>query len=293
MKLQEIRVTKYKCINDSNEFKVEEQSTCLVGKNESGKTTLLQALSKLNSYDSNSSQYSDLECPRSLMTEFEDLADNHPLYTKWKLEESDVAKLVAVLGPSAQTLKQAVIRKNFRNTVSVETEDIDESQVVRFLLQESNLQQPEVAVLQSAQNIADLFRIVATRPDPVKAVFLKWNPIFTNKTLGQVVSDIIKQQLPKFAYFSEYLRMPGQLSLVALRQHIQNPAQQTGGEKVFLALLDMIGSKLDDLERNNQFERLQARLEAASNRLTREIFTYWTQNKHLKAMPYRNWIGRG
>jgi predicted ATP-dependent endonuclease of OLD family len=47
MKLISARVTNYKCIDDSEEFTLD-QSTCLVGKNESGKTTILQALYKLN-----------------------------------------------------------------------------------------------------------------------------------------------------------------------------------------------------------------------------------------------------
>jgi predicted ATP-dependent endonuclease of OLD family len=282
MKLQEIRVTKFRCINDSNEFTLEDKSTCLVGKNESGKTALLQAISKLNSYDKGTSDYSDLDCPRSLLTDFESLADGNPLYTKWELADSDVAKLVAVLGPSAQTIKHVIVRKNYRNKISVEIQGLDEGDVVNFLTQNANLPPDEVTALKSAQDLADLFRIVASRPPTVTTAFAKWQPVFVGKTLEQVVSNIVIELLPKFAYFSEYLRMPGQLSLIQLRQHIQNPVQQTGGDKVFLALLEMIGSKIDDLEKNNQFEKLQARLEAASNKLTKEIFSYWTQNRHLK-----------
>ena len=285
MKLQKIHLTKFKCVNDSNEFDVEDKSTCLVGKNESGKTTLLQSLSKLDSYDTSFTQFSDLEFPRTLMTEFEKYADKHPLYTKWELAATDTAALVKILGPAAESAKQVVICKNYRNQVSIKFEqNFDEAQVIKFILQESKLQPDELAPLQSAVNLTDLFRIVATRPDAIKAVFANRQAMFSNKTIVQVAADTIMSLLPKFAYFSEYLRMPGQLSLNALIQHMQNPVQLTGGDKVFLALLDMIGSNLDDLQKTNQFERLQARLEAASNKLTKEIFTYWTQNKHLKVI---------
>jgi hypothetical protein len=67
-----------------------------------------------------------------------------------------------------------------------------------------------------------------------------------------------------------------------LKKRITNPEKLTGGDKVFLALLEMIGRSVDDLEKMKQFEPLIAELEAASNRLTREIFQYWTQNRHLK-----------
>ena len=43
MKLESVRITNFRCIDDSGEFKIG-QVACLVGKNESGKTSLLHAL---------------------------------------------------------------------------------------------------------------------------------------------------------------------------------------------------------------------------------------------------------
>ena len=47
MKLTRIRIREFKSIQDSTEVKIGDV-TCLVGKNESGKTALLQALYRLN-----------------------------------------------------------------------------------------------------------------------------------------------------------------------------------------------------------------------------------------------------
>ncbi len=135
MKLQKVRITKYKCINDSNEFEIEEKATCLVGKNESGKTALFHVLSKLNSYDTNFAQYSDLECPRTLMTEFENYADKHPLWTHWELEADDINALVQVIGPCADNMKGIVVCKNYRNQVRVEFDQpLVETQIVQSFL---------------------------------------------------------------------------------------------------------------------------------------------------------------
>jgi predicted ATP-dependent endonuclease of OLD family len=41
MKLAKAQITNYRCVDDSGEFSLN-QTTCLVGKNESGKTTLLR-----------------------------------------------------------------------------------------------------------------------------------------------------------------------------------------------------------------------------------------------------------
>ena len=283
MKLQKIRLTKYKCVNDSNEFEVEAKATCLVGKNESGKTTILHALSRLNSYDAAFANYSDLECPRTIMTEFESFADDHPLWTSWELAPADVAALTHVLGPSAETIQHVVITKNYRNHVAVHFEqNFDEALIAKFLIQKTQLSPEELNPLQSAADVADLLRLISTRPDPVKSAFAEVQRQFTGKKAKDVATAIVLERMPKFAYFSEYLRMPGQLSVESLTQRNHNPGQLTGGDKVFMALLEMIGSKLDDLRKANQFERLQARLEAASNKITSEIFNYWTQNKHLK-----------
>ena len=50
MKLTKVRIKNYKCIHDSTEFDIDD-ITCLVGKNESGKTAILEALHKFNPFD--------------------------------------------------------------------------------------------------------------------------------------------------------------------------------------------------------------------------------------------------
>jgi AAA15 family ATPase/GTPase len=50
MKIKSVHITNFKSIRDSNQFDVADV-TCLVGKNESGKTALLQALYRLNGFD--------------------------------------------------------------------------------------------------------------------------------------------------------------------------------------------------------------------------------------------------
>ena len=48
MKLKEFTVREFRSIWDSGPVKVDGQTTCLVGKNEAGKTTLLTALYRTN-----------------------------------------------------------------------------------------------------------------------------------------------------------------------------------------------------------------------------------------------------
>ena len=52
MKLMSARITNYRCVEDSGEFTIEPDVTCLAGKAESGKTNIEQALYLLNPVES-------------------------------------------------------------------------------------------------------------------------------------------------------------------------------------------------------------------------------------------------
>ena len=48
LSLKEVTIHKYKCIETTQSFKVDRDITVLVGMNESGKTSILEALAKTN-----------------------------------------------------------------------------------------------------------------------------------------------------------------------------------------------------------------------------------------------------
>lgn len=57
IKLKKATIYKYKCIENEQTFEVEPDITVLVGMNESGKTSLLEALAKVNYFDNSDSDY--------------------------------------------------------------------------------------------------------------------------------------------------------------------------------------------------------------------------------------------
>lgn len=71
MKLEKVRVKNFRSVEDSGAFTVE-QVTCLMGKNESGKTALLQANAALNPHPATPIRY-DLErdYPRRHLTNYQ------------------------------------------------------------------------------------------------------------------------------------------------------------------------------------------------------------------------------
>ena len=88
-------------------------------------------------------------------------------------------------------------------------------------------------------------------------------------------------ELPKFMLFSQYQRMEGQVSLQEIAKR-KSANQLNANDQVFLALCDMAGTDVDAASKIQKFESLVAKFEGASNKITSEIFRYWSQNRFLQ-----------
>ena len=286
MILKTVQVKNFRCINDSTVFSVDEKVTCLVGKNESGKTALMQAISKLNSGDPSTADFDLLEYPRRYMMEYQQRAETEPaeaLSTTCELSSEDTAALESVIGPAARQIQTVGIEKGYSNE-TVFSFEVDEAGVVEHLIAAFELDRDDLRDVQGASSIEELHQRLSdleNRSDRQHELLVAVVSDFGGHSAHQAVAQILWGRLPRFAYFSEYLRMPGQIAVNDLRSRLQNDNLEEG-DKVFLALLEMIGRSVEDLERIEQHELLTAELESASNRITQEVFRYWTQNPRLR-----------
>ena len=286
MILNIVQVKNFKCINDSTVFTVDGKVTCLVGKNESGKTALLQAISKLNSEDPSTADFDLLEYPRRHMMEYQQRAETEPadaLSTTWALSPQDIDALETVIGPAARQIQTIGIDKGYSNETIFNFE-VDEAAVVEHLIASHELARDELRAFQGVSSLEELHQRLSAldnRSDRQHELLVAVISNFEGFSAHQTVAQILRTRLPKFTYFSEYLRMPGQISVNNLRSRLQNDNLEEG-DKVFLALLEMIGRSVDDLESIEQHEILTAELESASNRISQEVFRYWTQNPRLR-----------
>lgn len=94
--------------------------------------------------------------------------------------------------------------------------------------------------------------------------------------------DILSARTPKFLYFSHYDRMSGEIAINQLAKDKQSSPGIKTGDQVFLDFLEYAGTTLEDLVGSTRFEELNAKCEAAANRITDQIFEYWTQNDELQ-----------
>ncbi len=286
MILKTIHIKNFKCITDSNEFRVEENVTCLVGKNESGKTSILQALAKLNPVEVSSAKFNILEYPRHAVSEYKRRAAQQPaeaLITTWALSDVEYKLLVELIGPIANRISTVKISKGYDNRVSYDV-GFDEAEMAESLLEAFEVGAHERGSLESIRDIRGLRKQLHGLQSPTqhqRALLEHLNSRFGDRSAMEVVGEALHARLPKFAYFSEYLQLPGQLSVDDLKSRMASNALLES-DKVFLAFLGMIGRDVRDLEAIDQYDMLEAELEDASNRLTKEILRYWSQNPHMR-----------
>lgn len=292
MILKTIRVTNFKCINDSREFRIDPQVTCLVGKNESGKTALLQAIERLNSIEHNNNRFEILEYPSSRMLEYKRRSKTSPenvVHSTWELDADDVAAIEDELGAGCVLSRTVTVCKGYYDGMQIGIE-IDDAVALTSLLDSHELHTEERAEFQNAATLEGIRSLLeekgtgkkSSRSPREEALLESINDSAWKQAseFNAVARGMVLRRMPRMVYFSEYLRMPGQVSL----SQIKNEDKRKGspGHKVFLSLLEMIGRTPDDLEEIGEFEALQRELEGASNLLTKEIFRYWSQNRQLK-----------
>ncbi len=286
MKLATAQVTNFRCIDDSTEFTVD-QVTCLVGKNESGKTGLLKALYGLKPWDSTVNPYQRTpDYPRRHLNEYE---ERHPLSppivvrSKWKLEEHDKKALAEVLGPAGSALDTVIVSRGFQGDRVWEV-TIDEAAVVKHLVASAALHAEEVKELGAVTTVEAIKTSLAAVTAPSER-HTKLTELLATHFAGATARDaavvVLEKLLPSFVYFSQYDRMQGQVSLEEI---ISKKANNTlnRDDNVFLAFCGLVNTPVEDIATLTEFEPMDAKFNSASIKITKELFHYWTQNRHLK-----------
>jgi predicted ATP-dependent endonuclease of OLD family len=284
MKLIKLRIENYKCIEDTTEFQVD-QVTCSMGKNEAGKTAILEALYKLNPVEKEKGEFEELEYPRRYITNYRQRQDQEQanvLTTVWELNPEELSKLHEKFGSEIVLRPEVIVKKGYDNNLKWNI-SLDEKKYVSNLKSTYKLDAAERAQLQKADSIKSLIENLEGLESPTdkqKELLSNLIKLFPDKTESKLVGDLLENHLPRFVYFDTYYKLPGRVALTDLKERVNNN-QLNFGDKIFLALLDMTSSGLEDVETIGESEKLIMELEAIENSLTDQIFEYWTQNDHL------------
>ncbi len=282
MRLRTLQVKNFRCIEDSTEFTICPM-TCLVGKNGAGKTSLLEALYKINPDVQELATFDVLmEYPRSRRREYQKRAGTQPddaVIATWELEDRDVEVLESVLGPGAVKSRTVAIRKGYYEGrqwtgqiawgAEAPAAPHEAPQDANGLSDLPDQGEPGVPT-QEAERPADQTPVISQQP-------LAPSPSADNPLFEKHVAKL----LPKMLYFSEWHIMQGRVSIDALLQKKQR-GELTGPDRIFLALLELGGTSVEAISRIERSEELIADLEDAARPVTQEIARYWTQERDLR-----------
>ena len=290
MRLTGVRIRRFRNIIDSNPIQVEADITCLVGKNESGKTALLEALHRLN--PTYPSAFKDIDdYPRWMLSDHRrtgDIEKTSPVEAIFELDQSDIDALEAIGGKGViKDTGSFTVRKDYGNNTHVNLGKINERATCLHLVEAANLPDGLRATIGEPSTLAELARRLEEIENAVpridsatqKAVALLRGAIEKQfpQGLTPAIEAVVLKRLPSFLYFSEYSQLQGKVDLEHLFDGSRlDPSQLTARSLLRLAHAD--NESLLALD----YEERRSELEAAANRLTKEVARYWTQSADLK-----------
>ncbi|MBT9156593.1 MAG: hypothetical protein DDT37_01581 [Firmicutes bacterium] len=148
MKLIKTQITNYRCIDDSQKFTLN-QITCLVGKNESGKTVLLRAIEKLNALNESETVYNKTQdYPRRFLTDYKERhggGEARVAWTVWRLEQPEIAALKAEFGPDCLGEEDEItVTKSYEQIGTSWTVPTKTAQIVEYLARKAGIVDDEL-----------------------------------------------------------------------------------------------------------------------------------------------------
>lgn len=288
MKLVRAHVMRYRSVEDSDEFTVGPGITCLVGKNESGKTNVLQALARVNPVGPQPVGFDeDLDYPAKLNRERRQApaGDIIPVVTAtFRVDPAEVAAIEGDIGPGALLSPEFTVEVGYRYGGQQISLSVDEAAVTNWLKSQLELTSSATATLAGKSTVAELLKALENLEEQTSATqalaarIRSWRD---SDVEYHLIDRYVSPRLPKFVYFSDYDAMPGKVSIPDLIRR-RDAGDLTRGQQALLSLLAMAGAEPEEFQHEAQHERLVRALEIAGNEITDEVFRYWTQNRELE-----------
>ena len=167
MRLKSVHVSEFKSIVDSGEFETGD-ITCLVGKNEAGKTAVLEALYRLNPVIESHDNFNvTQDYPRTNVEDYEGLVQTGKrepatvVTAVYELSDDEVAEVERQFGTGVLVNRLATIWRGYENHTCHKI-NLDENVAVRHLVAEAELPDDVMANAAQASTLKELLKTLAT-----------------------------------------------------------------------------------------------------------------------------------
>ncbi len=287
MKLSKVRIKEFQSIRDSNEFDTNE-ITCLVGKNEAGKTSILQALYKLNPIISGDGRFDITDdYPRvdveDYLHDVEQGKREHAIVAEATFTlDDEIEKIGNDFGYSALMDREFVLYKGYANTTNFRI-NVNEKQAFRYCLQHSSCSWDLKDALKDANRFSEAHTVLESfkpRVEDETLITLIKN-VCESDFANYLYSNYIQAYIPKFLYFDSYYQLTGQENIEALKQRIDSQTLLSS-DYPMLGLLSLARIDIEQLLNPERTQELVNKIEGAGNHLSKKVLRYWSQNKFLQ-----------
>jgi predicted ATP-dependent endonuclease of OLD family len=296
MRLKTVQINKFKHILNSSEVDIDEHITCLVGKNESGKSAFLEALRRLKpaqgavEFDSPKHYPAWLEKKhrREAKAKGEDIESTIPISATFDIERRDHEAVENIFGPGVLLSKQYTYERRYNNNVQGRFNTDEAKAVGNFLsanddggLATDRLRSDTFDQLREKleENADDAEENVVERLKNIRRALEALLP--KKAAMRSVIQGILADRVPKFFYYSDYSSLPSRVPIKRLL--IADPNTLDENDQTALALLQLAEFEKEHLL-DPDYETRKRELENTANELTREVLTYWSTNTHLRVL---------
>lgn len=290
MKLTNVKIYKYKSIETEQNFKVEDGTTVLVGMNEAGKTSVLEAIGKVNYFtaDKRFKFDSTHDYPRKEKKAMDKLGtDPEAVELSFKLDNALVNGINADLGSGVIDLKNITYTKKYSNggtygsVVANKAKFVSNKMAVLGFADDAL--EARLNACKDAAAFDALLKLYSAESQakilPLKKYFANsWN--WPNPISEYVARVWLGYHMPKFLYYDEYFALPSEITI----EDMVKEASSTDSDeiKTARALFELADIDTKELLKADSFEDFIAELESTQALISAELFKYWTANKNLK-----------
>lgn len=291
MLLKKVSIHKYKSFLTEQSYEVEPQITRIVGKNESGKTALLEALAKSNYFEDNTEFRfnKDLDYPRSELIKVRN--ENPPALTcEYELSDEDISCVETAFAKGIIPRKNFCVTSFYDNTSKASGVEIDFTVFKDWLISFFGVGDQGKQLIRAADSFSSLESVVSENAElpAMEQIQAQLGEIktgagdFENRLEGYIYNTYLSPEIPKLWYFSDYFSLPCRINLddFSTGQPTNNLSREE--VKIANALFELSGLRVSDIQNESNFEAFKAQLEATSNSITDDMFEYWTTNQNLE-----------
>lgn len=308
VKLLKAQVSLFRNILDSTEVDIEDGVTCLVGKNESGKTAFLHALYRLNPARDNVSFSVPEQYPAWLEKRHRlrggDLETVCPVRGVFSVEAGDREALSQRFGTGTFAADMFALERSYAGELVYDIE-IDEHAAVKHIVSRTGLpptiamEASQIQTLEGLEQFATDLRArmdqqageqePATEEQPEEqpvdlrelatALEGSMREVLGGLSLRKAIEEALYQRIPTFFYFDVYSTLPARVDIQQLLRG--NERDLDDNHRTALSLLRLAAAD-NEYVLTSDYERRKRELENIANAITAQILEYWTQNPTLR-----------